>query len=168
MQKIEIKNTLFYSKFVEIYKKDIQNRLLEHSDNLSAIRQSLEILPENKILEFSKQCIENIDSDYAMNQFIEMFVHECLMRKINSLPFLFFFNKYLMVYWQNTANFSKTKSAVLPWLISFGMKASFLLPKLKEFRDDNETGSGRWKIFQFVIDAIEENNPNKPGFYNIR
>jgi hypothetical protein len=164
----QIKDTLFYRKFIEIYEKDIQNRLLEHPDNLYAVQQSLEILPENKILDFSKRCIENLDSDYSMNQFIEMFVHECLMRKINSLPFLFFFKKYLLPVWQNIANYSKTKSTVLPWLISFGMKAAFLLPKLKEFRDDNEEGSGRWKVFQFVIDAIEQNDPNKTGFYNIR
>ena len=161
-----IKDTLFYSKFVEIYKKNLENNLTEQDGG--TLERYLEILPENKIIEFSKVYFEKLDTDYKKDKFIECFSHTCFMRKINGLPFLFFFKKYLLPVWQNIGNFGKTRSAVLPWLISFGAKASFLLPELKKFRDDNEDGSGRWKIFQFVIEAIEQNDPNKPGFYNIR
>ena len=159
----QIKNTLFYNKFVEIYKKNLENNL-----SGPATKEYLEILPENKILEFSKNYFEKLDTSYKKNKFTEVFCHTCFMRKINSLPFLFFFKKYLFPFWKYTTSSSKTKSSALPWLISFGSKASFILPNLKEFQGYEIKNSNVDKVFQFVIDAIEQNDPNKPGFYNIR
>lgn len=161
----KIKDTLFYNRFVEIYKKNLENNIF--LVNQDGVERYLEVLPVNKILEFSKDYFEKLDSDYKKSKFMETFAHTCHMRGITDLSFLFFFKKYFLSTWEFAGNYFKVKSTVLPWLISFGMKAAFLIPKLKEFRDDNETGSDRWKVFQFVIDAIEENNPNKPGFYNI-
>lgn len=163
-----IKNTLFYKEFIKIYSKELQNKLSNVDvEDLDSPIKYLQILPKEKILEFAKDYFEKNVSEYRRLKFAEAFAHECFMRKITDLQFLFFFKKYLLFYWENTSNFNKTRSSVLPWLILCGSKASFLLPKLKQFRDEREKGPTIQKIFQFVINAIEQNNTNTHDFYNL-
>ena len=168
-EKENVKNTLFYQEFIKKYKEGLKNSdIISSNENL---KKSLEILPENKILSFSKLIISKLIgyrhlSRYAeLGIFIEDFIHICYLRNFVSLPYLFLFKKEIYPIWKKQSEDDKNRSSLLIWLKSAGSKASFLLPELKEEMNKSKTTYA--KKIQFVIECIEQNTPQRQGLFRI-
>lgn len=128
-QKEEIKNTLFYKEFIKRYKEDLKNsNVLTSNENL---KKSLEILPESRLISFSKSVIsillgyKNLGGYAELDIFIEDFIHISFLRKIVSLPFLFFFKKEIYPIWKKQSEDDKNRSSLLVWFKSAGGQGFF-------------------------------------------